>query len=52
MPGPFLAQQLKAWPEVRSSLDLDGFDQVLAPDDVVSLSIDGLGTQAQRLRPA
>jgi 2-keto-4-pentenoate hydratase/2-oxohepta-3-ene-1,7-dioic acid hydratase in catechol pathway len=24
----------------------------LAPDDVVSLSIDGLGTQTQRLRPA
>ncbi|MDT4977534.1 MAG: hypothetical protein QOG98_3292, partial [Pseudonocardiales bacterium] len=31
---------------------LSGRFPYLAPDDVVSLSIDGLGTQAQRLRPA
>jgi F420-dependent oxidoreductase-like protein len=35
VPAPFLSQQLKAWPGVRDSVADDGFDHVVAPDEVV-----------------
>jgi F420-dependent oxidoreductase-like protein len=34
VPSAFLSQQLKAWPELRASLDDDGFDAVLDAGEV------------------
>ena len=50
VPPAFLTQQLKAWPKVRESVREDGFDDVQAASDDVTVVPDSLRTADQLAR--